>query len=166
MSLNQIFAGFNMSSMGMAFQRERMNVIAENLANLETTRTGDGTVYKRKIAVPNFSSEEGFLGFLKNSQAKLLTTHENHIPTANEFQNVNGETVSDGLLTKVIEDQSEPLTEYNPSHPDADENGFVKKPNVNLFNEMVDMISASRGFEANVVAMNAAKNMAKDSLDI
>jgi flagellar basal-body rod protein FlgC len=69
-------------------------------------------------------------------------------------------------VAEIKEDTSEPRMEYDPSHPDADENGYVKKPNINLVTEMVDMISASRSYEANVVAMNAAKGMFKDGLEI
>jgi len=166
MNINKIFSGFNMSAMGMSYQRERMNVVSENLANLETTRTSDGTVYKRKIAVPNFNNGGSFVSFLKNYQSKLSTTDENHFLIGDPLIDFSNSNSSDGLLTKFVEDESEPLSEYNPSHPDADENGMVHKPNVNMFTEMVDMISASRGFEANVVAINAAKAMAKDSLEI
>jgi flagellar basal-body rod protein FlgC len=167
MNIDQLFSGFNMSAMGMTYQRRKMNAIADNLANVETTRTSDGGVYKRKIVVPHFQSEAdgGFLGFLRNSQLKLANSDVNHFPHQKIPGSLN-DGLSEELLTTVIRDESEPLLEYNPSHPDADENGMVQKPNVNIVTEMVDMIAASRAFEANVVAINASKNMMKDSLQI
>jgi len=75
MSIERMFNGFNLSAMGMTLQRKRMSVIAENLANIETTRTSDGTYYKRKIVVPRANLEGGFLGFLRNAQAQLSITH-------------------------------------------------------------------------------------------
>jgi len=166
MKFDQIFSGFNMSAMGMSFQRRRMNVIAENLANAETTRSSDGSIYRRKLAIPKFPSiEDGFVGFLKSSLIKLDTTNESHFPLG-DSSNASSFHGGGDLEVDIVQDETEPLMEYNPSHPEADSNGFVKKPNVNLFNEMVDMISASKGFEANVVAINAAKSMAKDSLEI
>ncbi|MBS4028159.1 MAG: flagellar basal body rod protein FlgC [Ignavibacteriales bacterium] len=165
MNFDKVFSGFNISSMGLTYQRARMNTISENIANLETTRTSDGTVYKRKMAVPIFESDSGFLNFLRSSQSKLATSHGVHFPKGTPLSS-SGVGFGEELITTVIEDESEPLTEYNPSHPDSDENGMVHKPNINLVSEMVEMISASRGFEANVVAINAAKAMAKESLEI
>ena len=90
-------------------------------------------------------------------------TNENHMTRDPEFFEDPKIKIPDAELK---EDNSEPRMEYDPSHPDADENGYVKKPNINLVTEMVDMISASRSYEANVVAMNAAKGMFRDALEI
>jgi flagellar basal-body rod protein FlgC len=165
MSIERMFNGFNLSAMGMTLQRKRMSVIAENLANIETTRTSDGTYYKRKIVVPRANLEGGFLGFLRNAQAQLSITHSNHIPFS-PIEHTSKSMDDDGLLVEVVEDTTAAHLEYDPTHPDANKDGYVEMPSINVVNEMTDMLSASRTFEANVVAINAAKNMAKDSLEI
>lgn len=134
------------SSSGLSAQRKRMEVISSNLANLETTRTPEGGPYRRKEVVINA------------------------LPVDNEFASVLKTEVGDKLrevvVTGVVEDQSEPIMVYNPDHPDADERGYVKMPNVNMVKEMVDLINASRSFEANVQSINTAKAMAQRAIEL
>ncbi|MBI5815795.1 MAG: flagellar basal body rod protein FlgC [Nitrospinae bacterium] len=136
-------SAMKIGSSGMSLQRTRMNVISSNLANINTTRTPEGGPYRKKSVVAEASpvSGEGFGGALDNA--------------------IQGVKVVD-----VKDDKSEPRMVYDPSHPDADENGYVAMPNVNVMEEMVDMINASRSYEANAAAVSAAKSMAQKALEI
>ncbi|CUS77127.1 flagellar basal-body rod protein FlgC [Candidatus Kryptonium thompsonii] len=165
MKLERLFASFNISAMGLSAQRKRMTAIAENIANVETTRTEKGTPYKRKVVVMRASVEGNFANVLKKETMGLEVTNEKHI-SSNFVEFEDGRDAVRGVRTEVVEDNSPERLVYNPEHPDADENGYVHMPNVNIVVEMVDMISATRSYEANVTAFNASKNMAKDALEI
>ena len=130
----------------MAAQRKRMEVISSNLANIETTRTPEGGPYRRKDVIIH------------------------SLPVDNEFGSVLNDELGDALretvVTDVVEDQTEPIQVFNPDHPDADERGYVKMPNVNMVKEMVDLINASRSFEANVQSITTAKAMAQRAIEL
>ena len=165
MKLDKIFFGLDISSSGLRAQRKRMNAISENIANVETTRTEEGGPYKRKLIQLKTKSAELFSSMMHRTERMLATTNPEHL------QGIEGEledqgSVSSGVDTNEVRDQADFKMVYDPAHPDSDENGYVKMPNVNIVSEMIDMISASRGYEANVVAINAAKSMAKDTLEI
>ena len=165
MKLDRVFGGLNISSEGLGVQRRRMNAIAENLANADTTRPEQGGPYKRKIIQLKAKGAQMFSSMLRQSTLPMSTTQPGHIamaPTAFPGAPTNVSTVE---ATEAV-DPAPPRVVYDPGNPDADPNGYVTMPNVNIVTEMVNMISASRAFEANVVAVNAAKNMAKDSLEI
>jgi len=165
MKVEKLFAAFNISAMGLSAQRKRMTVIAENIANVETTRTENGTPYRRKIVLMRASPEKNFALTLRKEALELETTNERHF-SSDSFEFLeSGDTIK-GVRTQVVEDNSPERLVYNPEHPDADENGYVHMPNVNIIVEMVDMISATRSYEANVTAFNASKNIAKDALEI
>lgn len=138
-----MFSALRISSSGLSAERLRMDIIADNIANAETTRTPEGGPYKRKVA----SFEENL--------TKELNTNYEYEP---EFKGVK--------VTKIYEDNSPFKRVYDPSNPDADSKGYVLMPNVNTLNEMVDLISASRSFEANVTAVDAEKQMAAKALEI
>ena len=140
------FDAMNTSSAALSAQRLRMNLISGNLANVNTTRTQQGGPYRRKEAV--FAAQP-----VNQSFERIL---ENR-------QNGNLSTVA---VARVIEDRNPPVMKYDPQHPDADEKGYVAMPNINLMEEMVNMISATRGYEANVTALKAAKDMALNALEI
>lgn len=125
------------SASGLEAQKIRMNIIASNLANARSTRSPDGGPYRRKDVV--FSEV---------------------------LEGVGGIPSSGVEVSGVIEDRRPFEVVYDPQHPDADEHGYVKLPNVNVLEEMVNLISASRSYEANVNTINAAKNMAQKALDI
>jgi flagellar basal-body rod protein FlgC len=165
MKLDQVFGGLNISSAGLGAQRRRMNAIAENLANADTTRTEKGGPYRRKIVQLKARGVQLFAGMLRQSSPALAKTQEGHLSGANPGWGSNPSTMAVVNATEA-EDTTPPRMIYDPGNPDADANGYVAMPNVNIVTEMVNMISASRAFEANVVAVNAAKNMAKDSLEI
>ena len=140
------FNAFKISSSGLSAQRVRMNVISSNLANIETTRTAEGGPYKRKDVV--FSAQ----------------------PAGGSFQDTLDQQIT-GKLHKVkvlgiVKDSKPPMLKYAPDHPDANKQGYVAMPNINLVEEMVNMISASRSYEAGVAAINATKNMALKALEI
>ncbi len=143
MKVEKLFTGLNTSAQGLSAQRKRMNAIANNIANAETTRTEEGTPYRRKIVSMQSASTPSFI---------------------DAFDNIDGS--SNSLQVNETEDMSDFKLIHDPTHPDADENGYVKMPNVNIVTEMVDMMSASRAYEANVTVINAQKQMAKDSLEI
>jgi flagellar basal-body rod protein FlgC len=165
MKLDRVFGGLNISSEGLGAQRRRMNAIAENLANADTTRTEQGGPYKRKIIQLKAKGAQMFSTMLRQSSLPLSTTNPAHISGGAPAMPGDPTNVSTVEATETV-DPAPPRVVYDPGNPDADPNGYVTMPNVNIVTEMVNMISASRAFEANVVAVNAAKNMAKDSLEI
>ncbi len=142
-----LFNSFNISASGMTSQRFRMDVISENVANVRTTRTEDGTPYRRKVVT--FAE-------------KPVT------PFSTVLAEAKGMYTGSGVkVTRVSEDnETEMLMAYDPSHPDADENGYVTYPNVNIITEMTNLIDASRSFEANVTAFNTSKTMASQALTL
>ena len=143
-----MFDAFDISASGLTAQRYRMDVIAENVANANTTRTEDGTPYVRKMVT---FEQKGTGASFRDTLTKAREGY-----------------VGGGVkVTHVIEDnETEMVKAYDPSHPDADENGYVWYPNVNIVTEMTDLIDASRSFEANATAFNASKTMAQKGLDI
>jgi len=130
---------------GLTAQRLRMDTIASNLANIETTRTPEGGPYKRKDVM-----------FTALPLDEFATTLENAL--ADQVRQVK--------VTEVVEDQSPPAMVFNPGHPDANEEGYVAMPNINLMEEMVNLINATRSFEANIQSINAAKSMAQRAIDL
>ena len=157
-----MFTAFDISATGLSAQRYRMDIISENVANANTTRTEDGTPYRRKIVT--FETQD--------------TDHSRH------FGHVLDEIVGDGRtaksfkakenaigygvkITKVGEDhETEMNMVYDPAHPDADENGYVTYPNVNIVTEMTNLIDASRAYEANNTALGASKSIAMKGLNL
>jgi|WetSurMetagenome_2_1015567.scaffolds.fasta_scaffold205298_2 flagellar basal-body rod protein FlgC len=165
MKLDRIFFGLDISASGLRAQRKRMNAISENIANVETTSTEEGGPYKRKMVQFKTKSTDLFSALVRNADRLLSRTDAEHLPGFEAESNDPG-TITTGVDTSEVCDSSDFKLVYDPSHPDADGHGYVKMPNVNIVTEMVDMISASRGYEANVMAINAAKTMAKDTLEI
>jgi flagellar basal-body rod protein FlgC len=165
MKINPNFSAFKISSKGMSIQKKQMDLITENIANTSTTKSEDGNPYKRKYISVEFEKDS----FNKNNHLGNLNIgfkahRSNHISPIQISNNNESEQVNFKVNEEV--DSSEGELVYMPDHPDADEGGYVQMPNVNIVTEMVDMISASRSFEANLTAFNAAKQMAKDSLEI
>ncbi|MBR6451959.1 MAG: flagellar basal body rod protein FlgC [Lachnospiraceae bacterium] len=144
-----IFSSFGVNASGMTAQRYRMDIISQNVANANTTRTEDGTPYRRKV----------------------VTFHEkttNPTEFGTIFRKSRGMDVGDGVkVSGVYEDHKEDMKlVYDPSHPDADEYGYVTYPNVNIVTEMTNMIDSTRAYEANATAFTASKSMAMKGLDI
>lgn len=139
--------GFRISSSGMAAQRMRMNTISSNIANINTTRTPEGGPYRRKDVVFESMPETRNFG-------EILGTNS---PRA-DMQRVQ--------VTDVVSDRKAPLLKYEPHHPDANEEGYVAYPNINLMEEMTNMIQATRAYEANVQSLQSSKDMALSALEI
>jgi len=166
MKINTNFPGFNISAEGLSIQRKRMNLIAENIANADVTQTADGQPYKRKFLEVVAKQNP----FTNNSVSEVPTlqmevTDQSHIPNVDTVQNNNGGN-NTGLSYKELTDQKSGDVVYMPDNPDANAQGYVQQSNVNIVTEMVDMISASRSYEANLTALNSSKQMVKDSLGI
>ncbi|MGN0378059.1 MAG: flagellar basal body rod protein FlgC [Butyrivibrio sp.] len=143
-----IFSGMNINASGMSAQRLRMDVISENIANADTTRTKEGGPYVRK---------------------NVILTEK--VSVQNSFGQVLNRTISgigNGVkATAIVKDTDTDMNlVYDPSHPDADENGYVLYPNVNIVTEMTDLIDATRSFEANATAFDASKTIASKGLSI
>lgn len=135
----------DISGSGLSAQKFRMNLISQNIANAQTTRTENGEAYRRKLAVFSENRGASFQNVLSSASART------------------GKGVS---VTAVAESENPFKPVYDPDHPDADENGYVMMPNISTVEEMVDMISATRSYEANVTAFNAVKQMALKALEI
>jgi flagellar basal-body rod protein FlgC len=166
-----LFEAMQISGSGLKGQRVKMDVVARNLANAETTRTAEGTPYRRQRAVfrevleqrvrlqrDRISPGDGAEG------GGAVRTHPNHLAGLNSPERQDLE----GILSEVqlAPDASEFRVVHDPGHPDADEEGYVLLPNVDVITEMVDMIAASRAYEANVSAVQAAKDMFNQALKI
>ncbi len=140
--MNEIFSSMKVSASGLAAERKRMEVVASNIANAQATMTDDGGPYRRQQVL--------FQTALKESSG--LATNSNAL---------NGVTVEG-----IVADQSEFQKVFQPGHPHADEQGFVEMPNVKIPMEMIDLIAASRSYEANLKAMTMFKEMAEQSLSV
>ena len=140
------FGAMDISASGMTAQRLRTDIISQNIANVNTTRDADGGAYVRKTVVFEEKPSNSFSNYLSVASGSIG----------------NGVKVS-----QIVEDTDTPMTMvYDPSHPDANEEGYVNYPNVNTVTEMTNMIDASRAYEANVTAFNASKSMALKGLEI
>ena len=148
-----MFGGIDASASGLTAERLRMDVISNNIANANTTRTPEGGAYKRRYVVfePREQKKAGrFAGFL-----------------AGAMDRKNRRGAGNGVrAVRIDEDRTQGPLVYDPGHPDANAQGYLERPNVNAVAEMVDMITASRSYEANVTAINAAKGMAMKAMDI
>ncbi len=137
----------DISVSGINAERNHMEMISSNIANIDTTKTSDGGTYKRKIAV-YYEKPLSFGTELEKAQRKI-------------------EGLSGGVDVKAVDDNTTPMQRvYNPSHPDADENGYVTLPNVSIATEMTDLVYTSKVYEANVNMFNATKKMIQDTLQI
>lgn len=142
-------SSMNISASAMTAQRLRLDIASENIANIDTTRTEAGGPYRRKMVVLEARSENNFRKALINAAG------------LSRQQSTGGVRVS-----QIVEDTSPFKSVYSPEHPDADENGYVQMPNVDLIKETVDSMSATRSYEANITAFNALKSMASKALEI
>lgn len=146
--MSDFLSGMRVSSSGMAAQRTRMNTISSNIANINTTRTADGSgPYKRKdVIFEAMPDAKSFGEIIMSSDPR------------SDIQRVQ--------VTDVITDNKDPILKYEPNHPDANEEGYVAYPNINHMEEMANMIMATRLYEANVSALQATKDMANSALEL
>lgn len=149
-----IFHGLNITASALTAGRLRMDVISSNMANVDTTRgrlvNGEWQPYKRKMVVTE-PNQPGFSSFLNNA---MKTSSQ------------SGRVGNGVKVTGIVEDQTPTKLVYNPEHPDANEDGYVEMPNVDPLKEMVDLMSATRSYEANVTVFNANKSMLMKALEI
>ncbi|WP_432400581.1 flagellar basal body rod protein FlgC [Wukongibacter sp. M2B1] len=141
------FKSINTSATGLTAERLRMDIISKNIANANTTRTSSGMPYRRQV--PIFKEKEGksFTDVLNNAK--------------------NNQGLGDGVEVTGIEEDKSPFKRiYQPGHPEADEKGYVLMPNVDIVTEMINLISSSRAYEANVTALNNSKSMAMKAIEI
>lgn len=140
------FTAMRISATGLSVQRTRMNVTASNLANAETTRTAEGGPYRRRSAVVGA------------------------VPLSETFEEILEDELHDQVhgaeVVTIAADGEPPRLVYDPGHPDANADGYVEMPNVNVVEEMVDLVNTSRAYEANVTALQALKSMARNALEI
>lgn len=163
MKVNLNISGFDVSANGMSVQRKKMNIIAENIANAEV-RNEKGDPYKRKFIDLVYNQDQMVNNPQINNSVALQTTRGDHMKLLSPISTPQKNNNEIQALEKV--DNSEGETMYMPDNPNADENGYVQMSNVNIITEMVDMIAASRNYEANLTSFNSAKQIAKDSLEI
>lgn len=140
------YDSINISASALTAETLRMDIISKNIANANTTRTANGTPYRRQVVVFQEDKKLPFSSYLNN-----------------ELNRFNKGGVK---ATAVIEDKSDFKMVYNPGHPDADEKGYVKMPNVDIMIEMVNMISATRAYDANITSINSTKSIIMKALDI
>ena len=143
-----MFSAFNVNASGLTAQRYRMDIISENVANASTTRTEDGTPYRRKVVT-----------FAEKGRQTTFSRVLGNVSAGYSGQGVKVDKVSEDTWTEM-------KMVYDPSHPDADENGYVTYPNVNIVSEMTNLIDASRAYEANSTAFSASKSMALKGLEL
>ena len=143
-----LFGGLDISASALSAERLRMDVTAENLANAQSTRTANGGPYRRKEVVLESTGDGGFAGALASARAS------------------GGGPEGGVRVSGIVVDQTPNRLVYDPSHPDANAQGYVSMPNVNPVTEMVDLITASRSYEANVTAMQTSKQMFTKTLDL
>ena len=164
-----LFGSIRISASGLRGQRTKLDVVSQNLANAETTRTPEGTPYRRQRAIFEQVLGDKLLRHAdrmgRASEGRLARTHPSHLGGSLRGPGTRGQA---GVESEVglAEDASQFRVVHDPGHPDADEAGYVLLPNVNPISEMVDMITASRAYEANVSAVQAAKDMFSDALKI
>ncbi len=135
------------SSSGLSAQRTRMKTISSNIANVNTTRTPGGGPYRRKDAI--FAAMPSHKSFLEELTSQEKDDGTRHVK-----------------VVGIVEDSRPPKMKYDPSHPDANEEGYVEMPNVDVVEEVTNMMVAKRSFEANIAAINATKNMILRALEI
>lgn len=143
-----LFSSFDINASGLTAQRYRMDVVSENIANVDTTRTADGTPYRRKIVT---FQEKGEGAHFSDALSRATGTYK-------------GKGVR--VIGTFDDMQTDMKMAYDPAHPDADENGYVTYPNVDMMTEMTNLISASRSYEANATAFQASKGMATKGLEM
>ena len=145
--MSDYISGMRISSSGMTAQRARLNAISSNIANINTTQTPEGGPYRRKDVVFEAMPDARNFG-------EILTSSN---PKSN-MQRVQ--------VTDVVSDLKAPLMKYDPDHPDANPEGYVAYPNINIMEEMTNMLQATRAYEANVSALQASKDMAMSALEL
>lgn len=178
----KVFSSFEISASGLSAERLRMDVTANNIANVETTRTPEGGPYRREMVVfePRGGDQAPFQlpsvlrgAFSDDSDAPQSSDAGGGVATGSISGPSGGMDLGrdaaqgQGVrVVSVVADETPPHMVYEPGHPDADANGYVAMPNVSMINEMVDMMSATRAYQADIAAIDSAKSMAQQAISI
>ncbi|HQF53707.1 MAG TPA: flagellar basal body rod protein FlgC [Fibrobacteria bacterium] len=168
MPMVQLFTGLNISASGLRAMRLKQNLIASNIANAETTRTAEGGPYRRQTAVLRADPIEVNPRLVMADPSMVgWTTSQRHMPIPSDLFQVRKDKIGTGVtVDRIAQDESPPRLAYDPSHPDANSEGYVAYPNINVVQEMVDLIATTRAYEANTTAMASAKSILAKSLEI
>ncbi|MGL2487990.1 flagellar basal body rod protein FlgC [Helicobacter pylori] len=153
-------SSFDISGYGLSAQRLRANLISSNIANANTTRTSEGGPYRRQEAVFKAFDFNEILN-QKIAQNNQITPYEDPLDEGDDNLLI---PITSVVVDKIVRDDSEPLMKYDPSHPDANAQGYVAYPNVNAVVEMADLVEATRAYQANVAAFQSAKNMVQNAI--
>ncbi len=161
--MENIFSIFHISGQGLSVQRLRLKTVAKNIANAEVTKTQNGGPYRREVVIVRAIEPQPFVEHLK-TQIALVTSRPDHF---NDFWTQQRDQQADlTLRSRIAKDATPPRLVYDPTHPDANAEGYVAYPNVNIVTEMVEMIAAERGFQANTAVLTATKNIAREAIEI
>ncbi|MBD3381801.1 MAG: flagellar basal body rod protein FlgC [candidate division Zixibacteria bacterium] len=166
MIMSDMFASLKISGSGLSVNRRKMNVTAENIANVETTRTRGGGPYRKKtLHISGRPEAVDFNTVLRKHTLSLNRSHNNHFNTR-KVNYVDGLEITLPESREALDPESKVKMVYDPAHPDANEDGWVAMPDINILMEMVNMMTAARSFEANATALEATKNIYSAALDI
>ena len=157
-------SGFDISGYGLSAQRFRINLISANIANANTTRTTEGGPYRRKSAVFKEINFDQQLNKAISEQNNILKS-ENYINDPSD-KRTPLPPLSSVVVDKIVRDDSPFKLRFDPSHPDADANGYISLPNINPVIEMADLIEATRAYQANIAAYQSSKTIAQSAIDI
>lgn len=167
MKLNGLFQGIDISTTGLSSYRKAMEMISENIANVNSTRTAQGGPYQRQTPIFAERNRAGSFGDLLNSVTmRMRATNDVHYPRRSTELTAPDRSVDGVACTSMRPAQMEYRLVYDPQHPDADAQGYVRYPKINMLEEMVALMQISRSYEANVTSMQAAKGIAKKALEI
>ena len=162
--MSNFLSSFDISGYGLSAQRTRVDVISSNIANAQTTRTEEGGPYRRKEVVFKAINFNDAINKAINGETNSAK-YEDPLDEGQAGSKVNPAIMS-VLVDKISRDDKEPMMKYDPSHPDADANGYVAYPNINPVVEMADLVEATRSYQANVAAFESAKNMATSAISL
>lgn len=163
MDTQGIFSALQKTARGLGNQMKRVEVISENIANAEAMPDDKGELYQRKVLVDGRTAASRPRSFRHEMQLKLNRSSDRHL---GHLSPAEGQKVSSRSIDPQVQEIKGEKLVHDPNHPQADENGYVHMPNVNVVEEMVDLMAASRAYEANVSVLSAAKTMARRILEI
>lgn len=153
----------SISASALTASRLRMDIISENLANVDSTSTADKEAYRRKVVVYEpYTAQTTFAGTL----GRTIKVLEKPLIKGSYFDNATSVQDKGVKVTRIIEDEAPFTVSYDPTHPNADEDGYIELTNVNSTKEVIDMMAATRSYEANITALNAVKQMATKALEL
>ena len=155
---------FDISGYGLSAQRVRVNTISENIANAQTTRTDEGGPYRRKEVI--FKAVDFNEQFNKALNGMTNSAGYEDPLDEGEYGKKANPAIMSVIVDKISRDDREPKMKYDPSHPDADADGYVAYPNINPVIEMADLVEATRSYQANVAAFESSKNMANAAISL